>query len=588
MTRQSRNRFAGGGLTHEENARLSAVHPVLPEYANALQTGKIGRRSFVKTAALLGLSLGAAGAVVERLTGYRPTGVTPAKAGGFFSSREDNILRISMIIREIEDPALADWSQKGNIARMMLEGLVRIGTDNVTRPLLAESWRASEDLKTWTFFLRRGVKWSNGDDFGAEDVIFNFKRWLDPSVGSSNLSRFNSLTETVNGQSKMQSGALEKVDDHTVRFHLRIPDLAFPQSAGDYPALLAHRRFEEEGGNLMRNPVGTGPFMLQEIKVRDRAIFRKRNPADYWGEEVRLDGIDFFDHGEDNTAWLNALISEEVDLIYELAAEQVDIARRASNLKVYEVAASKTGVARMRVTEPPFDNILLRSAIQISVDCEKVLAVANHGLGIPAEHHHVGPVHPEYCPSCQPGDDDGTSCSVPTPKQDHELARQLLGQAGYPNGLDLEISAVNHPSWEANACLAIAEQLKPIGINLTVNRLPGSLYWDNWMVAPFGFTSWAHRPLGVQVLNLAYRSGGVWNESGYNNPQFDQALDEASSTLDIEARRKIMCGVERTLHDDAVIVQPLWKSVFAASTQRVQNFQVHPANEFHLEQVWLA
>lgn len=572
------------GLTKQENERLAAVHPLLPSCAHDLHTGGISRRSFVKTAVLLGLSLGAAGSVVERLTGYRA--IAPARAGGFFPNSKDNTLRISMIIREVEDPALADWSQKGNVARPVLESLVRIGSDSIARPLLAESWHASPDLKTWTFFLRKGVKWSNGDDFEADDVIFNFTRWLDPALGSSNLSRFSSMTEKFGGKDRMIPAAIQKLDDHTVRFNLRVPDLVFPYSAGDYPTLLVNKNFEKEGGNFMLKPVGTGPFMLDEIRVRERATFSKRNPERYWGPEVKLDGVDIFDHGEENTAWLNALISGEVDLLYELAIEQVALAREVPELRVYDVRTGQTGVARMKITEPPFDNKLLRQAIQNSVDCEQILALSYQGLGVSAEHHHVGPVHPDYCPGCSAGATD--HCSVAFPKQDYPLARQLLAQAGYSDGIKLTIDVVNHPSWEANACLAIKEHLKPVGIDLTVNRLPGDVYWDNWDRAPFGFTAWTHRPLGVQVLNLAYRSSGVWNETSYNNPEFDQALDQASSTLDVDQRREIMCTVERFLRNDAILVQPLWRSIFTASNQRVQDFHLHPANEFHLEQVWLS
>jgi peptide/nickel transport system substrate-binding protein len=89
-----------------------------------------------------------------------------------------------MQVQEMADPGTYSWTQKSIVSRHMVEYLVETGPDNITRPNLAESWEASADLKTWTFHLRKGVKWSNGDDFNADDVVFNFTRWLDPKTGS--------------------------------------------------------------------------------------------------------------------------------------------------------------------------------------------------------------------------------------------------------------------------------------------------------------------------------------------------------------------------------------------------------------------
>ena len=130
-------------------------------------------------------------------------------------------------------------------------------------------------------------------------------------------------------------------------------------------------------------------------------------------------------------------------------------------------------------------------------------------------------------------------------------------------------------------------QLTPAGIDLQLNVMPGAQYWDLWDKTPFGFTSWTHRPLGVMVLNLAYRSGVPWNETGYNNPDFDAMLDDASATLDVDERRKKMEGIEKLLQNEVIFVQPLWRAVFTAAHNRVKGFGAHPTVYHIWNGVWL-
>ncbi len=447
---------------------------------------------------------------------------------------------------------------------------MRISSDNLATPHLAESWSASEDLKTWTFRLRQGVKWSNGDDFTADDVLANFERWMDPAVGSSNYGRFSALRESNDDGSPMLENGVVKIDDHTVEFNLRVPFLALPESMGDYPALIAHRSFE--GGNWIDDPIGTGPFRITRFTVGERATYERRD--DWWGGEVHLDGIDYIDHGDDPAAPLAALASDQVDLLYRLNVEQVPAARGIPSLVLYDAATAQTGVARMKVDVAPFDDVRVRQAIQACIDHQRLLDIAYQGLGLPGEDHHVAPIHPAYA-------------DIGAPMQDYDKAKALLAEAGFEDGLKITIDCVAQPTWEPNTCQALVEMLKPAGIDLSVNIMPGGTYWDRWMTTPFGFTSWTHRPLGTQVLSLAYRSGVPWNESSYANPEFDALLDQAEATIDPDARREIMAKLETMLQTDAAFVQPYWRAINTAANGRLQGYEHHPAEEHHFESVWL-
>ena len=560
--------------------RPGSHHPYIPELRNQLRKGEITRRDFLATATRLGVSASAAYAMAGSVLGRGPVAQAHAQA-----PKQGGTLRCSMNVKEMTDPATYDWSEKGNLARHMTEPLVRINRDNIAEPYLAQRWDASDDLKTWTFHLRKGVKWSNGDDFIADDVVFNFRRWLDPATGSSNQGRFSSMTREIDtgktddeGNPIMSTvaaeGAIEKVDDHTVRFHLNRPDISLPESMADYPALIVHRDFEEMGGDLSKNPVGTGPFMLTRFSVGETAQYQKRTDHPWWGGDVYLDGIVYIDHGDDPGPMIAALASGQVDTNYRTSVEQVPTLRRIPGLTTYETVTAQTGVARMKITEKPFDDPRIRRAIQACMDHTKLLQLAYQNLGAPGEDHHVSPIHPEYA-------------SLPKLKQDYELATKLLAEAGYPDGITLRIDCVANPTWEQTAVKVIAEMLRPARINLDINIMPGGTYWDRWLVTPFGFTSWTHRALGVQVLNLAYRTGVAWNETAYSNPEFDKLLDEAGAILDPNERRKVMEKLETILQNDAIIIQPFWRSEFITARDNVHNIYCHVANEHHYNKVWM-
>ncbi len=533
-----------------------------------LAAGTVDRREFLRTLTLLGVSLPAALTLVARTASAQQTEqqaqveATPAAVVPPDAPRRGGTLRCLMRVIESQDPATFGWADMGNLVRHVLEPLTRVGADNITRPWLAERWEASGDLTRWTFYLRQGIRWSNGLPFTAADVAYTVQRWMDPALGSSNLARFSAL----------RGGAVEMIDPYTIRFVLRAPFLAFPESLADYPALIVPQGF---AGDFITNPIGTGPFRLAEFVAGDRALLVRRPDAEIWGTPPYLDEILYLDYGSDDAAMLAALTNNQVDLLFNLNPEQVDAARQLPGILLYETMSAATAVARMRVTEPPFNDLRVRQAVRLSIDHQGLLNEAHRGLGLPGEDHHVSPLHPEYA-------------ELPPPQRDVAAARRLLAEAGYAAGLPLAITCRNTPVWEARVCDAMVGQLAEAGITLTVRRVTAQAYDDLWTSVPFGLTFWSHRPLGVQVLSLGYRSGAAWNETGFSDPEFDVLLDQAEGLLDVAQRRAVMAQLQTRLQQASVIVQPFWLARHVAARSRVRGFRANPSNEHHFERVWLA
>jgi peptide/nickel transport system substrate-binding protein len=163
-------------------------------------------------------------------------------------------------------------------------------------------------------------------------------------------------------------------------------------------------------------------------------------------------------------------------------------------------------------------------------------------------------------------------------KRDVEGAKKLLAEAGYPNGIDIAISVPKDPPFKAVMVQAAVEQWKEAGIRTRIDLMPAALYWDVWTKVPFGATIWYHRPLGIMVLGLAYRTGVPWNESSYANAEFDQLLTEAEGIIDPDERRKLMEKLETIMQEDGPIAQPVWRNNFTFMNEKVQGFEMHPTS----------
>lgn len=536
------------------------LHPKAEPMAAGFQQGHLNRREYL--ALMAGLGVSAVGAfALGGIVRPAPALAQEPKRGG--------VLKVAMSVKPFRDPRSFDGVEMSNIARHCNEYLVRWNRDFTFEPWLLEGWESSDDAKTLTLKVKQDITWSNGDAFNADDVIHNLARWCDAgAAGNSMASRLRALIDT--GTNKIRGDAIERTDDHTVRLNLSYPDVSLIAGFTDYPGLIMHRSYDGNDDVLKALSITTGPCELVAWEASTRAeVRRKQTP--WWKGDFLLDGILWVDYGSDPNTMFSAFESAEIDANHETSADILSQAE-AVGLTNSEIQTANTVVARFNVGSAPYDDVRVRRAAQLAVDNDAIVQLAINGRGSAAANHHVAPIHQEYA-------------DIGPHKRDVEKSKALMTEAG-KSDFEFELISADDEFYKATAD-AVAAQMRDAGLSVKRTVLPASTFWNDWTKFPFSCTEWLGRPLGVQVLSLAYRSGAAWNESAFSDKEFDEMLDKAIATPDVEERRKLMTKIEQILRDSGIIIQPYWRSVYRSSRQGVHGCEQHQALEQHFEGAWI-
>jgi peptide/nickel transport system substrate-binding protein len=557
----------------------SKLHPLIPEAQEALRKGQISRREFLRFTTLLGLSAAGAQAMAAcapaaPVAPPAPAAEAPAAtavptAAPATGPIRGGVLRAATRIERVDDPARFSLVSQSHPWRHVFDYLTTTDANGITTPYLLDKWEASDDLKTWTLTLKKGIKFNNGKELVADDVLANFDRWLNPDTGSALLGALSYMAR--DGQ--------EKVDDYTIRCNLVNPAISLPEQLFHYAACILPKEF---GGDITLEPIGTGAFLMEEYVPGERARLVRRE--DYWrmGEDGKplpyLDEITMVMLGGDASANLAALKGGQVDTVIEPSVPVWEGVKDDDNFNILSTPTSATRVLRVRVDQDPWKDNNVRLALKHCHNREKILALALRNEGVIGNDSHVAPANAEYC-------------EVEPYPFDIAKAKQLLADAGYADGLDVELTVASDWPESMAYAQALKEDAEQAGLRIKLNTMPATQYWDGWTEFNMGITWWAHRPLAVMLLPQAYIKGEdgnpvPWNESKWTDDEFETLLREAEATLDVAARREIMCKIETIQKERGSICTPFFMNVWGIHDKKFHGIAPSPEEFAIYHEAW--
>ncbi len=350
------------------------------------------------------------------------------------------------------DPAIMTSGSDYMVAYIVYSGLVRLkpGSSEIEGDL-ATSWKVSSDGLTYTFALRQGVQWHKGyGGFTADDVVYSFNRVKDPATGSRYTADFAPVTK------------VEALDKHTVQISLKEGYPAFFEAVLAYrPGFIVNKKaIETLGKGYVNSPIGTGPYVFDKWVPGDR-IELSANP-DYYGPKPKIKTVVYRLITDDQVAEI-ALSKGEIDVAYFDAAEVQKRVAADSSLQVTQRPMPRTYFITLNLKRKPLDNVLVRQAIDMAIDKKAIVDFIFLGMGRVA----YSPVNPNVFGFL---DKKGNDYNV-------TRAKELLAQAGYPNGIEQTLDFVTGTgSSMPQLTEAIQAQLAKVGIKTKVTTLERALF----------------------------------------------------------------------------------------------------------------
>jgi len=471
---------------------------------------------------------------------------------------------LTMAIRKdltMMNPLVRTMSTDQSIRELIYESLLTLDEQGNLKPRLAESWKISQDGKTYTFHLRKGVKYHNGQEMTARDAKFAIDYTLNPRNGAYGRSRLT----LVKG--------VEASDKYTLKVTLRDPSTAFLSVLTDIQAfsLIPSESLKDGVAKPDTYPPGTGPFKFVSWKPRQQIVFERND--NYWGQKPYLDRV-VLRPIRNGTVRFTALRSGDVDVVERTPYEWV---QQVLAGKIKGINVSKAGTAAYRqivfnVADPPFDNKKLRLAVIHALNKKEILQAAYYGFGDPADQKYPKG-HAWYIEG------------VPSPQYDPAKAKKLLKESGY-KGEVIEVTLPQGATVET-AMTTIQAQLKKVGINIKLSVVDYGAHRDRIRRGALTFdfmgSDFYADPAityGTETKCESDLKKRTSNWSGYCNKKMDAQLEELEIESNLEKRKAILKMIITTKNQDVPIVPVGFVPRFYTFREHVKGFQTDDDGAF--------
>ena len=449
------------------------------------------------------------------------------------------------------DPDIVTAFSSFAVIGQIYEGLVEVNSKLQIEPALATSWKVSPDGLTYTFELRHGVKFHNGREMTSADVVYSYDRIMDPKTGSPQASRFNEVAK------------IQATGPYEVRFTLKEPFAPFLANLTNL--FVVPKEVVEANGNLQKVAVGTGPFELDKI-VPDTYVLLKANPDYYRKGEPKLAYLKYNIVPEASTraAGLRTGTYQFLPTIDPVTAQTL---KNVPNVKVLGTQDLAYSLLGLNVSRKPFNDPKVREAINYAVNRPDIVQAVYLGNAVPG-----GPISPALKDWAVPVSQ--FPCYTPSVAK----AKQLLAEAGYPNGFKTTIITFGTIKEVADTAQVLQAQLAKVGIDAKVDVEEFGKFVQDWKNSNFdmfvSLNGGATDPDGY--LYRTFHTGGSTNVFKYSDPSVDKLLAEGRTTTDKTKRQAIYDNLQKQLACTGPVVHIAYGTLFTGLRTNVQGFQQMP------------
>ncbi|MCS6907824.1 MAG: ABC transporter substrate-binding protein [Anaerolineales bacterium] len=466
-----------------------------------------------------------------------PQEPTPAAVG------RRGVLRVATQPLVQVDPAMISSDPEVFAANHIYDYLVDVTPENTIAPRLAKSWTMSEDGLTYVFQLEEGVTFHDGSPLTAKDVVWTFNRLRNPDSGYPTADLYANIE------------SIEATGDLEVTFKLKQSNPFFLFDLSDNHALILKENTQDA-----TKFNGTGPFKVVEYSPEDRLILEANE--NYFVEgQPKLEGVEilFF---ADQTAMVDALRGGQVDLVMALSTDLYSSLKGESGITLLDAPTNQFDVVRLRSDRAPGKDPRVMQALKLGLDREAIYQLVMAGFGRIGRDSPIGPMYTTYY-----------SEETPLPARDIEAAKKLLAEAGYPDGLKLDLHTPDTGD-RPELAVVLKNQWADIGVDINVIVEPESVYYGDqgWLEVDLGITGWGSRPYPQFYLDVMLKCNAKWNESHFCDQEFDRLATIAGTTLDEAERIAAYKEIQKLLIERGPIIVPYFYTQLAAIRSTFQGF----------------